>query len=111
MLSGISLNLQALNAMVAEGNRLLQETQTTDDWQQLIVWESEYHKRLEMLLDHTWDASEVSAVRIVLQELLHINERAVATIQSRQEGLLASYQKSRLGTKAVTAYSHTLSAI
>ncbi len=102
--------LWALNRLVSESRGLLERSRKADDWMRMTAWEKDLRERLERLLADPWHTDEIAAVRIALQELLHINEQAVATIEQRKQDILCDFRHVTLVQRAAHAYGETAGA-
>lgn len=102
--------LWALNRLVSESRDLLEQSRAADNWIQMVTWEKDLRERLEILLADPWHTDEVAAVRIALQELLHLNEQAVATIEQRKEDILCDFRHVTRVQRAAHAYGEAAGA-
>ena len=110
MNDGGTTRIEQLAALVKESRALLEQTRVTADWGDLVARESVFRERLANLLAAPMEEHELAAVRIVLQELLTVNQQAVNVVEARKTDTFHALKHTALVRRAAKAYGHTASA-
>ena len=99
-----------LAVLVAEAGTLLEQARLTTDWDALVARETALRERLAQLLAPPLGSHETAAVRIALQELLALNQQAVAAVEARKTDTFHALQHAALVRRAAKAYGYAASA-
>ncbi|MEJ2632691.1 MAG: hypothetical protein P8011_15170 [Acidihalobacter sp.] len=110
MNDGQSTRVERLAALVDESRGLLEQAQSTSDWEALMARESHLRARLAGLLAASVGDHELTAVRIALQELLALNQQTVQAVEARKADAFRGLKHTALVRRAAKAYGHAASA-
>jgi len=99
--------IKRLTALLGQARKVHEEAAISDDWERLLAREAQLKSELSSLLSPPVTAEEAPGVRIVLQEMLALNQRTVEIVETRKAAAATALRHCTLVRRAAKAYGHT----